>query len=138
MRLSTLNQTPLNAVSYGELMDFFADHVFFKFMAQGRSGLSEGVDDAIDNISSWVIARSRETQEPMAELSDALGVQLKRDALKVATDGFIRSGSLGLRTAVQSIHTLLYQAMSDAAKRAAVKATRAPASGKARRARTSP
>lgn len=121
------NLPPVNfaAMSYTEMIDFFVDHVFFEFMAHGRTGLESGVFSTVISLCIWTVGRSEHTTEPFQLLSAKVEDQVKRDSVKLATDGFVRAGSLGLRTAVQSMRTLVYHAMSEEAKLEALKKDRA-------------
>jgi hypothetical protein len=104
-----INGKPLWENEMSDFVDFFTQHIFFKFMDSGREGMREGVLDLIDTSVARTIegvtARnigSRQSQIERQEklASDAMRKQLFDENLPRIMNRFIISGTKGLREAV--------------------------------------
>jgi predicted AlkP superfamily pyrophosphatase or phosphodiesterase len=51
----TINDTALSEIQMSDYADFFTQHIFFKFMDHGRTGMQQGVQDLIDTSLARVI-----------------------------------------------------------------------------------
>jgi hypothetical protein len=49
MRFSSIYGKKLGDLTYQEMMQFFMEHLFFKFMDHGRQGIANGANEAVAN-----------------------------------------------------------------------------------------
>ena len=90
MRFTSIYGKPLSELTYQEMMTFFKQHIFFKFMDKGRSGIENACREAVENFighfeQKGVIPQATVTLDEKDELT--------RDLVLRIVDGFIASGT---------------------------------------------
>jgi hypothetical protein len=94
-----INGKPLWENEMSDFVDFFTQHIFFKFMDSGREGMREGVLDLIDTSVARTIegvtARNIGSRQSQIERQEKFDENLPR-----IMNRFFISGTKGLREAV--------------------------------------
>jgi predicted AlkP superfamily pyrophosphatase or phosphodiesterase len=116
-----INDTALSEIQMSDYADFFTQHIFFKFMDHGRTGMHQGVQDLIDTSLARVIESIKVNTDKTPDLVTAeLNARRKR-AEKLASDemfkklydwnmprimsAFISGGTKEMRSAIFSCAT---------------------------------
>lgn len=90
MRFSSIYGKKLGDLTYQEMMQFFRQHLFFKFMDNGRLGIEVGCTDAVDNFIGHF--EQKGVLKPIA-----IGIDVKNEFVRDLTlrivDGLITNGT---------------------------------------------
>lgn len=96
------------ASTYDELITTCVDRTLFNFMDRGRDGLTASIPLIVKGMQSWILAHAnkdgRKDNRAHIETADAT----LATAVTLIMDGFIHSGTPGLRNAMMSIHQMLF------------------------------
>ncbi len=107
-----IGDTRVEDMKLDDLKAFFHEHVFFKFMDSGRTGVTNAVPDVIDNFVQWIEARGAFGR---AKLTKRLGLERYLDLTKRASaeivDGLIMRGSAGIKDAVNAVYLMTLDAL---------------------------
>lgn len=84
---------PLGVIKTEAFMDFFTDHLFFRFFDSGRSGLNEGIGTLVDCLITMF--------EQRGELKkDQITREQRQELIELATknivNGLIQEGTTGI------------------------------------------
>jgi len=101
MRFTMIDDQPIHEVAFDKFVGFFTEHLFFKFMDSGRNGMVAGYKDLVDNtfFRAEQIYADR-GQAPKRFKDQTLYDAIYNDGLQRVIDGFIKSGTEGMRTAI--------------------------------------
>jgi hypothetical protein len=104
MILRNIDGIEIQDVDFNVFVNFFTDHMFFKFMDSGRSGIVSGYKDLVDNTvfraEKLYEKRGLTAATPKRFKDQTLYEVIYHDGLPRVIDGFIKSGTEGMRTAV--------------------------------------
>jgi hypothetical protein len=114
MRFASINGQSHSEIKYPDMVDFFTEHTFFKFMSSGREGLMDGAVDAFDNMVMFfaVQKKTKKAQQEATEGADAFRDEVLRYGQKKMIDGFITHGSRGLKQGVFDMGMFIHQKMN--------------------------
>jgi hypothetical protein len=105
MILRNIDGEEIQEVDFHGFVDFFTEHLFFKFMEGGRATLLSGYKDLVDTsfYRAEQIYFSNHRKEkvygsPLEKLK--LYDAVYNDGMQRVVNGFIKSGTDGMRTAI--------------------------------------
>lgn len=106
MRFSSIYGKKLGELTYQEMMSFFMDHIFFKFMDNGRRGIETGATEAVENFIGHF--EQKGVLKPIA-----IGIDVKnefaRDLTKRMVESFITGGTSNWMAALTGTWTAIAQ-----------------------------
>jgi hypothetical protein len=116
-----INDTALADMQMSDFADFFTQHIFFKFMDHGRTGMQQGVQDLIDTSLARVIESIEVNTSKTPDLVNAELKARRARAEKLVSDemfkklyewnmprimsAFINGGTKEMRSAIFSCAT---------------------------------
>jgi len=104
MILRNIDGVDIQDVDFNVFVNFFTEHMFFKFMESGRSGIVAGYTDLVDNTvfraEKLYEKRGLHAVTPKRFKDKTLYEVIYNDGLPRVIDGFIKSGTDGMRTAI--------------------------------------
>lgn len=110
MIFSKLYDKPLETLNFrDELVPFFVDYVFDKFMDQGRRGVEQAAVDIIDNFYTFLKANGNAKQKKfnLSSVPNDEFKKLERAVQRQLMDTFIREGSTGLVGALFTSYSIV-------------------------------
>lgn len=107
MRFTNIDGKELQELQMSEICDFFQEHIFFKFMDSGRSGLVAGAQDLVDTclFRAEQFAVKKSGKKPARFDKREFSDELFRDAQRRIIDAFIKGGSPAMRVAIFEVAT---------------------------------
>jgi hypothetical protein len=109
---STINGKAISDASYSELVEFFQEDIFFRFMDHGRQGIKDAASDVVDAMAVFLMQRNIPST-PYRDLTPDESEQVKKQAGVQITHHFIKSGSSGIREAIREIYSIVRSDMSN-------------------------
>jgi len=106
MRFTTIYGKALGELTYQEMMQFFMDHIFFKFMDNGRRGIEGGANEAVTNFIGHFEQKGVLT--PVTIGIDAKN-ELARDLTRRLVNSFITGGTSNWEAALTGTWTAIAQ-----------------------------
>jgi hypothetical protein len=106
MRLTTIYGKKLDELTYQEMMTFFKEHLFFKFMASGRVGIEAGCQDVVDTFIGHFAQKG--TIDQLAIGIDARNEYVRDLTLRIV-DSFITMGTKGFEPIMTGTWTSIAQ-----------------------------
>lgn len=115
MLYSKINNKEIGDLNYeNELIPFFVEKAFFGFMDAGRKAFEQQAYDQIDNFATHLRTRDvdpRIKTFSINKMPDDQFQKLTNWLVKNMVDGFIMSGSEGLRRGIMTNYDLVYGVM---------------------------
>lgn len=98
MEYTEINGRKISEHALNELVDAFANHAFFLFMDQGRTGFKHAAEDIVHNLEKF----ATETVPSLKgrTLPSETELEAIRFCTRELTDCFITTGSNGIKDAV--------------------------------------
>ena len=101
MIFQTIDGVKIADIQLIKLTEFLTEHVFFRFMDNGRAGMQSGCKDVVDNVLTWFEEQQLMTAEFKTESGTIAGFNAHTDKLvKECIDGFITGGSNSIKRSI--------------------------------------